>query len=55
MCRECESWMGDKENVLNTFQPKSENVEVMQVKYQVRRKEGHPSAGSYTNSYLSLG
>ncbi|XP_058844035.1 spectrin beta chain, non-erythrocytic 5-like [Acipenser ruthenus] len=34
MCRECESWMGDKENVLNTFQPKSENVEVMQVKYQ---------------------
>ncbi|MGH0174376.1 UNVERIFIED_CONTAM: hypothetical protein FKN15_008679 [Acipenser sinensis] len=43
MCRECESWMGDKENVLNTFQPKSENVEVMQVKYQSSCEPADPA------------
>ncbi|KAJ8377542.1 hypothetical protein AAFF_G00256380 [Aldrovandia affinis] len=33
-CQEFESWMGDKENVLNAFSPNSENVEVMQAKYE---------------------
>ncbi|XP_015205968.2 spectrin beta chain, non-erythrocytic 5 isoform X1 [Lepisosteus oculatus] len=33
-CHGFESWMDDKENVLNTFQSNSENVEAMQVKYE---------------------
>ncbi|KAI1895008.1 hypothetical protein AGOR_G00101700 [Albula goreensis] len=33
-CQEFESWMEDKENVLNAFNPNSDNVEVMQAKYE---------------------
>ncbi|KAJ8289416.1 hypothetical protein GJAV_G00001060 [Gymnothorax javanicus] len=33
-CLEFESWMGDKESVLKAFSPNSENVEVMQAKYE---------------------
>uniref|UniRef100_A0A8C4TAI1 Spectrin, beta, non-erythrocytic 5 n=1 Tax=Erpetoichthys calabaricus TaxID=27687 RepID=A0A8C4TAI1_ERPCA len=34
VCRDFESWLEDKEKVLNAFLPKSENVEVMQMKYE---------------------
>ncbi|XP_028831275.1 spectrin beta chain, non-erythrocytic 5 isoform X2 [Denticeps clupeoides] len=33
-CEEFDSWMEDKENVLNTFSPNAENVEGMQSKYE---------------------
>ncbi|XP_043119308.1 spectrin beta chain, non-erythrocytic 5 isoform X2 [Puntigrus tetrazona] len=33
-CEEFESWMGDKENVLNTFNSNSNNLEVVQAKYE---------------------
>ncbi|XP_052001180.1 spectrin beta chain, non-erythrocytic 5 [Xyrauchen texanus] len=33
-CEEFESWMGDKENVLNTFSSNSNNLEVVQAKYE---------------------
>ncbi|XP_066550797.1 spectrin beta chain, non-erythrocytic 5 [Amia ocellicauda] len=33
-CHEFESWLGDKENVLHTFKPTAENVEVIEAKYQ---------------------
>ncbi|XP_050989413.1 spectrin beta chain, non-erythrocytic 5 isoform X1 [Labeo rohita] len=33
-CEEFESWMGDKENVLNTFGSNSNNLEVVQAKYE---------------------
>nr|XP_055027307.1 spectrin beta chain, non-erythrocytic 5 [Misgurnus anguillicaudatus] len=33
-CEEFESWMGDKENVLNTFSSNSDNLEVVQAKYE---------------------
>ncbi|XP_029453305.1 spectrin beta chain, non-erythrocytic 5 [Rhinatrema bivittatum] len=33
-CTEFQSWMEDKEKVLQTFEPKSDNVEVMQCKYE---------------------
>ncbi|XP_030069558.1 spectrin beta chain, non-erythrocytic 5 [Microcaecilia unicolor] len=33
-CAEFQSWMEDKEKVLQTFEPKSDNVEVMQCKYE---------------------
>lgn len=34
-CEEFESWMGDKENVLNTFNSNSNDLEVVQAKYEV--------------------
>ncbi|KAG2457680.1 SPTN5 protein, partial [Polypterus senegalus] len=34
VCRDFESWLEDKEKVLNAFLPKSGNVEVMQMKYE---------------------
>ncbi|KAK2878694.1 hypothetical protein Q8A67_019485 [Cirrhinus molitorella] len=33
-CEEFESWMGDKENVLNAFSSNSNNLEVVQAKYE---------------------
>uniref|UniRef100_A0A8C8K4M3 Spectrin beta chain, non-erythrocytic 5 n=1 Tax=Oncorhynchus tshawytscha TaxID=74940 RepID=A0A8C8K4M3_ONCTS len=33
-CEEFESWMEDKENILNTFSPNSDNVGVVQAKYE---------------------
>ncbi|XP_009944908.1 PREDICTED: spectrin beta chain, non-erythrocytic 5, partial [Leptosomus discolor] len=33
-CEEFQSWMKDKENILQTLQPQADNVEVMQEKYQ---------------------
>ncbi|XP_053365454.1 spectrin beta chain, non-erythrocytic 5 isoform X1 [Clarias gariepinus] len=33
-CEEFESWMEDKENILNTFNSNSENTEVLQAKYE---------------------
>ncbi|XP_030641786.1 spectrin beta chain, non-erythrocytic 5 [Chanos chanos] len=33
-CDEFDSWMGDKENILNTFSSKSDNIEVVQAKYE---------------------
>ncbi|XP_073682671.1 spectrin beta chain, non-erythrocytic 5 [Garra rufa] len=33
-CEEFESWMGDKENVLNTFSSNANNLEVVQAKYE---------------------
>ncbi|XP_067847252.1 spectrin beta chain, non-erythrocytic 5 [Heptranchias perlo] len=33
-CNEFDSWMKDKENGFKTFEPKSDNVEVMQRKYE---------------------
>ncbi|KAM4625618.1 spectrin beta chain, non-erythrocytic 5 [Polymixia lowei] len=33
-CEEFESWMGDKENVLNTFNTPADNVGVVQAKYE---------------------
>ncbi|XP_010891275.2 spectrin beta chain, non-erythrocytic 5 isoform X2 [Esox lucius] len=33
-CEEFESWMEDKENILNTFTPNSDNVGVVQAKYE---------------------
>ncbi|KAA0711222.1 Spectrin beta chain, non-erythrocytic 5 [Triplophysa tibetana] len=33
-CEEFESWMGDKENILNTFSSNANNLEVAQAKYE---------------------
>ncbi|XP_034432002.1 spectrin beta chain, non-erythrocytic 1 [Hippoglossus hippoglossus] len=33
-CQEFESWMEDKENILNTFSTDSDNLEVVQAKYE---------------------
>lgn len=35
-CQEFESWMEDKENVLNTFSINAENAGVVQAKYEVK-------------------
>lgn len=35
-CQEFESWIEDKENVLNTFSINAENAGVVQAKYEVR-------------------
>lgn len=35
-CQEFESWMEDKENVLNTFSTDGDNLGVVQAKYEVR-------------------
>lgn len=34
-CEEFESWMEDKENILNTFSSSSANTEAVQAKYEV--------------------
>lgn len=36
-CQEFESWMEDKENVLNTFSTDADNLGVVQAKYEVGR------------------
>lgn len=35
-CQEFESWMEDKENILNTFSPDADNMGVIQAKYEVK-------------------
>lgn len=35
-CQEFESWMEDKENVLNTFSTDEDNLGVVQAKYEVK-------------------
>lgn len=34
-CQEFESWMEDKENILNTFNTDGDNLGVVQAKYEV--------------------
>lgn len=35
-CQEFESWMEDKENILNTFSTDANNLGVVQAKYEVK-------------------
>lgn len=35
-CQEFESWMEDKENILNTFSTAANNLGVLQAKYEVK-------------------
>lgn len=35
-CQEFESWMDDKENILNTFSSDAGDLDVLQAKYEVR-------------------
>lgn len=37
-CQEFESWMEDKENILNTFNSNSDNLGVIQAKYEVKKQ-----------------
>lgn len=39
-CQEFESWMDDKENILNTFSSDAGDLDVVQAKYEVRGTGG---------------
>lgn len=34
-CEEFESWMEDKENILNTFSSNTHDIDIVQAKYEV--------------------
>lgn len=55
-CQEFESWMEDKENILNTFSPDADNMGVVQAKYEVQMSitlhvEGLSSSSSFVYSF----
>lgn len=41
-CQEFESWMDDKENVLNTFSSDTGDLDVVQAKYEVKGISDQP-------------
>lgn len=45
-CQEFESWMDDKENILNTFSSDSGDLDVVQAKYEVKGISGQPFSAS---------
>lgn len=53
-CHEFESWMEDKENILNTFSADGDNVEVVQAKYEVKTSLGPiPAITNSTTARIS--
>lgn len=46
-CQEFESWMDDKENVLNTFSSDTGDLDVVQAKYEVKGTGDRPVSAAF--------
>lgn len=56
-CQDFESWMEDKENILNTFSPDADNMGVVQAKYEVKMSitvNLHVEGLSGSSSFINL-
>lgn len=46
-CQEFESWMDDKENILNTFSSDTGDLDVVQAKYEVTGTRDRPFSAAF--------